>query len=243
LLPVIVTVAVATPSPLSGQDRTAVSAAQKALQQLGYDVGPADGAWGRRSEAATRLFQKDLGIAETGIVDDALSRTLAQLVRNLVPETAFLSKTSSDYQLRGQMDVTAAAGCRQPSYSVNVSVTSPPSGFAAEQFPLFHPGVRYKFANVVCIAADNTAHRLTRNLALRGSMSIEEGRVISSGRMTASGSVAVTMDDGVPVFEITSDATDPLILYLSRGGFIYASGKGTLVTPAGTRYAFPIVDE
>lgn len=46
-----------------------VAAAQRALAALGYDPGPADGQIGPRTQAAIALFQRERGLAETGVLD------------------------------------------------------------------------------------------------------------------------------------------------------------------------------
>jgi hypothetical protein len=47
-----------------------VEQVQKKLQELGYDPGPADGLWGKKTEAAVKKFQKDHGLAVTGKLDE-----------------------------------------------------------------------------------------------------------------------------------------------------------------------------
>ena len=51
---------------------------QAKLTQLGYSVGPLDGKFGPKTEAAVRKFQQDHGLAVTSLAD---SRTVAELKR------------------------------------------------------------------------------------------------------------------------------------------------------------------
>jgi hypothetical protein len=50
---------------------------QTALAQLGYDVGPADGIWGRRTEREARLFSEINGIAFASRDSDAFLHALS----------------------------------------------------------------------------------------------------------------------------------------------------------------------
>lgn len=57
-----------------------ISDIQRALAAGGFDPGPIDGAWGRRSIAAAKLFQKARGLTVDGVIGSA---TLAALMPNL----------------------------------------------------------------------------------------------------------------------------------------------------------------
>ena len=68
-----------TPAPISGTpvrppepSRDTVRQVQAYLALLGYDPGPVDGLPGRRTTAAVRRFQQDLGMAPTGRISDEL---------------------------------------------------------------------------------------------------------------------------------------------------------------------------
>ncbi|MCT7374487.1 peptidoglycan-binding protein [Chelativorans salis] len=60
--------------------KKAIGNIQVILNKNGFDAGPADGVMGDRTRAAIKAFQKENGLAETGVVDDALVRAL--LARN-----------------------------------------------------------------------------------------------------------------------------------------------------------------
>ncbi|MCI4663678.1 MAG: L,D-transpeptidase family protein [Neomegalonema sp.] len=61
---------------LAGPKDTPVTAAQKILAGLGYDVGEADGAYGRRTAKAVLAFQRAKGLPRTGTLN---KETLAAL--------------------------------------------------------------------------------------------------------------------------------------------------------------------
>lgn len=53
-----------------------VRAVQTALNELGFDAGPADGKAGRRTSGAVRAYQESVGMRATGRIDQALLRRL-----------------------------------------------------------------------------------------------------------------------------------------------------------------------
>ena len=61
-------------------DERTVTAVQRALAQLGYPVGPADGVIGPATRRAILAFQKDRGLAEDGRPTQALVKLLNSLV-------------------------------------------------------------------------------------------------------------------------------------------------------------------
>ena len=63
---------------LEGQASAQVSALQGVLKTLGYWDGAIDGQWSPELEAALKTFQKDLGVPETGQLDEATLRALQQ---------------------------------------------------------------------------------------------------------------------------------------------------------------------
>lgn len=50
--------------------------AQQLLTELGYDPGPVDGLYGRRTADAVRAFQRDMGLSQDGWIDERLLFTL-----------------------------------------------------------------------------------------------------------------------------------------------------------------------
>jgi hypothetical protein len=66
------------PAPSRPAPDATVQAIQRKLNELGYDAGTADGLMGRGTRSAVIAFQKDRGLAATGVADQAL---LLQLQR------------------------------------------------------------------------------------------------------------------------------------------------------------------
>ncbi len=63
---------------LEGQASAQVSALQGVLKTLGYWDGEIDGQWSDDLETALKTFQRDLGVPETGQLDEATLRALRQ---------------------------------------------------------------------------------------------------------------------------------------------------------------------
>ena len=61
--------------PAKGND-PAIMEAQQALQVMGYDPGPVDGAMGDNTRRALKAFQGEFGLAVDGRIDDALLERL-----------------------------------------------------------------------------------------------------------------------------------------------------------------------
>ncbi len=79
---------------------------QKKLLALGYNPGPIDGLWGKRTQAAIRQFQRDQGLPATGSLDNATKEQLS------------FSEDSSLYRrLDNQLTPSDTAGrCLESSY-------------------------------------------------------------------------------------------------------------------------------
>lgn len=58
--------------PAKGDDPEHIAAAQQALQEMGYDPGPVDGAMGDNTRRALEAFQQEFGLAVDDRIDDAL---------------------------------------------------------------------------------------------------------------------------------------------------------------------------
>lgn len=72
-----------TPPPRPAQgSAAAIADAQRKLIALGYDIGPADGRLGRRTEAAVRDFEKTMQLDPRGGIDERLQSHLdAEVMR------------------------------------------------------------------------------------------------------------------------------------------------------------------
>ena len=68
--------------PVVGEGQS-ILRAQELLVRLGYDPGPVDGVAGRATQSALRAFQADMGLEQTGEIDDTvLARLRVQDERN-----------------------------------------------------------------------------------------------------------------------------------------------------------------
>jgi hypothetical protein len=91
-----------TPYPSGLPDTRSVAQLQRELDKLGYDAGPADGAWGGRSIAALRAFQADHALAPDGKLNAATIRAV---------------QVSSSANQGQQPTTTANASSATPSFS------------------------------------------------------------------------------------------------------------------------------
>jgi cytohesin len=85
---------------------------QKRLRELGYDPGPADGIWGKKTTLAVKLFQRDKGLPVTGKLD---ARTRAELMNKKPPsKRSFFEAVKRD-------DIIAVKALIAAGVDVNVS--------------------------------------------------------------------------------------------------------------------------
>jgi len=61
---------------IAGTYNHKVYQAQKKLSELGYNPGPADGLWGKKTENALKRYQKENGMPVTGFLDTKVSEKL-----------------------------------------------------------------------------------------------------------------------------------------------------------------------
>jgi len=64
--------ATAAPHPAAGSSDLATKAVQERLNAMGYDAGTADGTLGAKTTAAVKKFQADIGVAQTGKINQTL---------------------------------------------------------------------------------------------------------------------------------------------------------------------------
>ena len=62
--------------PAKGDDSGRITTAQQALEAMGYDPGPVDGALGDNTRRAVKAFQTEFGLVVDGTIDDALLERL-----------------------------------------------------------------------------------------------------------------------------------------------------------------------
>lgn len=74
-----------------------VEALQNALNAIGFDVGTADGVFGRSTDAAIREFQEWYGLPVTGIVDAETANAIGwQLAVQITPELGYSQEEAGE---------------------------------------------------------------------------------------------------------------------------------------------------
>ena len=92
--------------------------AQQLLTDLGYDPGPIDGDYGRRTAAAVKAFQRDAGITQDGWIDQDLLSALRRAKAAHKPTAAFPSsqrKASAQAQSSTSSVATTALSLEEQS--------------------------------------------------------------------------------------------------------------------------------
>ena len=92
--------------------------AQQLLTDLGYDPGPIDGDYGRRTAAAVKAFQRDSGITQDGWIDQDLLSALRRAKAAHKPTAAFPSsqrKASAQAQSSTSSVATTALSLEEQS--------------------------------------------------------------------------------------------------------------------------------
>lgn len=87
---------------------------QKKLKELGYDPGPTDGVWGRKTTLAIKRFQRDKGLPVTGKLDE---RTQAELlVKNPPSQESFIEaiKKNDIIIVKALIDAGADINAKDP---------------------------------------------------------------------------------------------------------------------------------
>lgn len=105
----------------------------------------------------------------------------------------------------------------------------------------FEPGVQHHFTGKVCIPAPKLLYMedAKSNAAFKSILKDEKYIAAIEGLVEFSGSATFAPQDGVgKVFTVESDAATPLTLLVTRQGYRYQSGKGSVITPDGRRYDF-----
>jgi len=87
----------------NNQDLELASDIQKRLQELGYSPGPIDGIAGRKTRAAIRRFQNNIGLLETGEISGDLLQVLINSENN--NRTDITVKTKPEYFTEGSTKV------------------------------------------------------------------------------------------------------------------------------------------
>lgn len=107
-----------------GDKGESVVALQKRLNDLGYDLGTADGDFGNRTKVAVELFQKTNGISATGIAD---VKTQELLFSNNAKEAPISRKMNQQFAVNGLgINVTSAKFVN--SYDYGSMIGNPSNG-------------------------------------------------------------------------------------------------------------------
>lgn len=85
--------------------------AQQILTDFGYDPGPVDGDYGRRTAAAVKAFQRDVGLTQDGWIDHDLLSTLRMIRKKLLKTKA----ESVDSPARSQFFAPTTKPSEQPA--------------------------------------------------------------------------------------------------------------------------------
>ena len=109
---------------------------------------------------------------------------------------------------------------------------------------MFLPGVTHKFVGSVCLF--DVATSVTVLGGVSGHVEYGDNEdVFSGGTVVGPSTIQLTvnfgkLDDSAKskLFQIQSDASDPLVLKVTPAGYEYVSGTGTLQAPAGKKYTF-----
>lgn len=100
----------ARPDPDLVTDERIITAAQHALDQLGYDVGEADGIGGPATRHAILAFEKDHGLAENGQLTLAVAERIRAALQVELAKTARINVRPGDMLVYsdGVVEVTSA---------------------------------------------------------------------------------------------------------------------------------------
>jgi hypothetical protein len=109
---------------------------------------------------------------------------------------------------------------------------------------MYLPGVEHKFIGNVCLFAKGTRFRETGGV--EGNVEFgDHADLFSGGVLVGPATIQVTANFGkldaaamAKLFQISSDASDPLVLKVTPTGYEYVSGVGILQAPSGKSYSF-----
>lgn len=108
----------AHPTLRNGDRGAPVQNLQQTLQSLGYDVGPVDGVWGRKTDAAVRTFQRDRGLKVDGVVG---TNTWTSLTSTQAPSDSYLAQQYGEPARSEGERPTAAEVRREPDWATSGS--------------------------------------------------------------------------------------------------------------------------
>jgi peptidoglycan hydrolase-like protein with peptidoglycan-binding domain len=94
--------------PTAAEYEREVYQAQKALTELGYDLGEVDGLWGKKTQGAIERYQRNVGLPVTGRLDD---QTKAKLGIGLSERTTRRELGQVEGSIQGFLCVTLGKLC------------------------------------------------------------------------------------------------------------------------------------
>jgi len=240
-----------------------IQAAQERLQALGYQPGVADGMMGSKAVAGLKKFEADRGLPVTGVLDQKTLRALgvgstsksvpsaptSSLASGLLRSGDFLINYAAESAFKGTITVTAHdSDCRTLSFAIDVTwAGGGGQDLPLEPFAVFYPGITFRFVGDSCIPAKGTEFDAD-NRSLSGTpmtdaniMLVGSGRksLESDGPVNLTGSSVMDTSQGTAVVEFIASPDSPLVFQLTRDGYQYISGSGTVKLPDGKIYAFP----
>lgn len=234
-----------------------VQEAQQQLRALGYDLGVADGSMGSKTIAALKKFQLDHSLPATGLLD---KKTLAVLgvkatsasdhspdsdavSPGLLPPRQFRIEDIGGGELKGTISASAnPSDCRSVTFTIGDVLAD----HAPDPFYVFYPGIEFRYFGHSCIPARGSPAKLAFHVDTKAgpgaSMGLDNGRLVSSGPVIVSGSVAMSTPIGNAVIDFSASTDQPLVFQLTKNGFQYVSGSGSVTLPGGKTYKFPLAN-
>ncbi len=171
---------------------------------------------------------------------------LSTLQSQTIPETKVLIKRlpSTTVTIEGTVAIRSLEDdCRQLGIGLQVSKSG--KGAMPTLFEVYYVGLQFEFVNAVCLPTKGVGTNLNEN-----SGGIKVGSFSSSSGSPYADEIAApdmvvqvykkSVSSKAPVFKIKpTNADENLVFVLTKDGFKYVSGKGTLKTPSGKVYTFP----
>ena len=116
----------------AGLNASQIQQVQETLRSLGYDPGPADGVPGARTLLAVSQFQQQMGLPQTGRLDNALWRTLTGQNAGLsARDTRAQHRSEADAAAAAAAAIAPAAGGPQIATASTAKAASPPNGISS----------------------------------------------------------------------------------------------------------------
>jgi hypothetical protein len=156
---------------------------------------------------------------------------------------------------KGTITITARGDdCRSLTFGKMYVIWDGKGELPVDPFAAFYPGVESSFVGHTCIPAritpfsgDSTGITGTKTdlpswpkdgnirfLNMRGRMFVQ-----SDGPLLLGGSSTMSTAQGSAAVEFTAASTDPFVFRVTKNGYQYISGSGTVKLPGGKVYRFP----